>query len=337
MRSETGRILPSTSSVSTSRRRVAAAAVWSVPAVMATTAAPASAASTPPCKQSEITRPRPFRVSKPKGAEPVVPKLRPQPRGCVDSNTRPDATCRDWRAERRNRDALAQQRAEYLKQMQAYQAYKADDAAWDAENPGCKTAVPRSDKPVAPPSPKPTQPSSPQPTQPTQPVQPAPEACTPWNRWSVHYTDIIQGGIDGWAGVTVSLNVEVRENTQPVGGCAAPVENTSYVSNFEVLRAKGGQNQIRKVRQMSINAPRANYLKERLVKEPKTGETFKPGDVVWHWQFELNPAALYRQLRNHKALITLHARGGGVGDRINNQLRIDGSVVTFQNKGDTYF
>lgn len=302
---------------------------------MATTAAPASAASTPPCNQSAITRPRPYRVSKPKGAEPVVPKLRAQPAGCVDSNTRPSGDCTKWRTERRNRDAQAQKRAAYLKQMQAYQAYKADDAAWDAENPGCNTVVPRSDKPVAPTSP--TQPSSPQPTQPTQPTQPKPEACTPWNRWSVHYTDINQGGIDGWAGVTVSLNVEVRENTRPAGGCSSPVENTHYVSSFEVLRAKGGQKQIRKVRQISINAPRANYLKERAVKEPKSGQTFKPGDVVWHWEFDLNPAALYRQLKSHKALITLHARDGGVGDRINNQLRIDGTVVTFQNKGDTYF
>lgn len=328
-----GTYLPTTS------RRVAVSAAWAVPAVALSTAAPASAASVVKCDPSKISRPRPAKVEKPDSIVPKQPTEPANPHACQPYKpSREKSACVTWRRDIWDpyQEKLAKwkaQKTKIEKAEQEYAAYKADDAAWDKENPGCNKVVPRptatsKPAPTAKPTTKPTSKppanrSQPEPpAEPPRPTRPRGQ-CTPWNKWNVVTENFRSFGIPGDTGSHAAFHISVSQNKPPQGGCKDPVDNRTERIRVEVLRAAGGGKS--GVRGMDYYRASPGLVTPIPVYKPKSDWVYNEGDVTWAWDLEIHPQQIFENWGFHKYTnVNIVAQTGNLG--ITNRIRVNGYV-----------
>ncbi|MCB4209011.1 hypothetical protein [Arthrobacter sp. UM1] len=318
---------------------MAVSAAWAVPVVALSTAAPASAASVGKCDPSKLTRPRPARVKKAADVLPAAPAKPANPEKCQEYRpNREKTSCVTWRKNVWDpyQEKLAKWNAQKKKADQAYAAYKADDAAWDKENPGCNKVVPRSSaapKPTPTPTTKPTTKPTAQPTQPTQPTRPTrprpdAESCTPWNRWTSVFDNVRRFGTVAYPGTHVAFHLAVSENKRPNGGCPeAQDEHAEQTMTVEVLRSRGGgpRNQWT-WRQQELHTTRPNYTKRLEIYKPQEGKIYQRGEVTYMWEIRFKPRDVF-SLNQHYTYFTVTGRRSGSGDEIANNIRLNGKFI----------
>ncbi|MCB4209010.1 hypothetical protein [Arthrobacter sp. UM1] len=264
---------------------------------------------------------------------PAAPAKPRNPEKCQEyTPNREKPSCVTWRKNVWDpyQEKLAKWNAQKKKADQAYAAYKADDAAWDKENPGCNKVVPRPatapEKPRAVPenrTPQPTQPTRPvQPTQPTSPTRTRGQ-CTPWNKWNLFTDNFRSFGDPGNMGSHAAFHIAVKKNERPQGGCNEPVDNHTEVIRVEILRAKGGGRP--GVRDITYDRANRELSSPVLVYEPDRNRIYNEGDVTWIWDVIVHPKEIFDTWGIHK-YTNINFRGMSVDRGITNRIRVNGYV-----------
>ena len=320
-------------------RRVAVSAAWAVPAVALSTAAPASAASAGKCDRSKVTRLKPYRYPAQKKPRPVVGQ-KPADQSADCRQNANSKRCTNWKAAVAKWEAAKAEQAEWDDYEKKRAAYKAADAQWNKEFPGCEKVIERESEPPKPtakptpkPTPKPTTKPTAQPTQPTQPTRPTrprpdAESCKPWNRWTSVFDNVRRFGAVAYPGSHVAFHLTVSENKRPNGGCPeAQDEHAEQVMTVEVLRSRGGgpRNQWT-WRQQDLHTTRPNYTKRLEIYKPQEGKIYQRGEVTYMWEVRFKPRDVF-SLNQHYTYFTVTGRRSGSGDEIANNIRLNGKFI----------